>query len=239
MRIPPKTLLLLLGYFAVCLVPSVEACTRGKPFSFDELFAADVIVRATAQRYITEPDLNMRTTGTPDSTVEFKVEEVLKGAAVPEKVVLNGYLSDRDDFNDVRIPYKFVRPGGRHGSCFANTYKQKAQFLLFLKKGEEGYTPNISALGPTNEQLRSEHDPWLTWVKVRLNPCIKLDEWEIDLATARAEEFYQVWRSNPRQHYSYRAAKCYLQRFPNGDAELTTHLKKWVAAYEKAEMERQ
>lgn len=147
---------------------AILACSRGGPFSFDELFVADVIVRATAVKYVAMPDPHTTTTGTPDSTVEFKVEEVLKGENVPASIVLNGYLSDKDDYNDVEVPYKFVRLGGRAGSCFANTYREGAQFLLFLKKTQGGYTPNISALGPTNEQLHGSDDAWLRWVKNHL-----------------------------------------------------------------------
>jgi hypothetical protein len=66
------------------------------------------------------------------------------------------------------VPYMFVRRLGRRGSCFANTYKEGAQFLLFLKKTKDGYTSNISALGPTNEQLRSDNDEWLIWVRNHL-----------------------------------------------------------------------
>ena len=106
----------------------VSACDRGGPYSFNELFAADVIVRVTAVKYIIEPDPNLRTTGKPPSTVEFKVEEILRGENVPRSIVLHGYLSDKDDFNDVEVPYHFVRPNGRSGSCFANTYKKAAQF---------------------------------------------------------------------------------------------------------------
>src|SRR5258706_3306704 len=101
------------------------------------------------------------------------MEEVLRGKDRPPGIALNGYLSDTDDFNDVPVPYTFVRPNGRSGSCFAFTYKQGAQFLLFLKKTETGYTPNISPLGPNNEQLRSADDPWLKWVKEHLKETEK------------------------------------------------------------------
>jgi hypothetical protein len=165
----------------VTLFPAfrVSACSRSAPFSFDELFAADVIVRVTAVKYIIEPDPNTRTTGEPESTIEFKIEEVLKGKNLPESVVLRGYLSDRDDFNDVEVPYKFVRPNGRAGSCFANSYKEGAQFLLFLKKKEDEFTPNISALGPTNEQLRGPDDAWLRWVKEYLQSHRRKEKSEV------------------------------------------------------------
>lgn len=145
-------------------------CSRAAPFQYDELFKADVIVRATAQNYVGFPigvdvKFKTRTTGVPESKIEFTVEEVLRGKDVPERIELNGYLSKDDDFNDQKPPYTFVRQGGRSGSCFANTYRQGAPFLLFLKKAEKGYTPNISALGPVNEQLRGVEDPWLLWVR--------------------------------------------------------------------------
>lgn len=149
---------------------SVSACSRMKPFSFDELFTADVIVRATPQNYVgfpigAEVKFKVMTTGVPESKVEFTVEEVLRGKDVPETIELNGYLSKADDYNDQKAPYKFVRPGGRAGSCFANTYKQGAPFLLFLKRTEKGFTSNISPLGPTNEQLTGVDDPWLLWAR--------------------------------------------------------------------------
>ena len=39
------------------------------------------------------------------------------------------------------------------------------ELLLFLNQLGEGYTSNISALGPTNEQLHRPDDAWLLWVK--------------------------------------------------------------------------
>lgn len=157
--------ILLTAAFVLSSAETALGCSRGAPFSFNELFAADVIVRATAESYVGQPDLSLITTGVPDVEVEFKIEEVLKGKVVPKTLVLKGYLSDQDDFNDQKVPYRFVRPGGRAGSCFANTYKKGASFLLFLEKTEKGYSPNISALGPTNEQLKGEDDPWLLWVR--------------------------------------------------------------------------
>ena len=142
-----------------------SACSRILPFSSDELFAADVIVRATAVTYVVAPEPNTMPMGEPMSAVEFKVEEVLKGDGVPDFVVLNASLSDRDDFNDGAVPYQFVRRNGRSGNCYASSYKEGAQFLLFLRKSGNGFTSNISPLGPTNEQLRGPGDEWLRWVK--------------------------------------------------------------------------
>jgi hypothetical protein len=152
------------------LAINAKACTRAGPFAFSELFDnADVIVRATAVKYAKPPnDPKFMTTGEPDAIVQFKVEEILRGQQLPDDILLNAYLSDKDDYNDMPVPYTFVRANGRGGSCFANTYKQGGQFLLFLKKKDKGYTSNISALGPSNEQIRSENDPWLEWVKQHL-----------------------------------------------------------------------
>src|SRR5204863_6945281 len=104
-------------------------------------------------------DANAWTTGEPDSQVRFKIVEIVRGDDVPTAIELPGYLSKRDDFNDHEPPYNFLRSNGRAGSCFANTYRAQAQFLLFLKKRNGNYTVNWYALGPVNEQLRSDQDP--------------------------------------------------------------------------------
>ena len=144
-------------------------CTRFAPFSFDELFVADAIVRATAEKYHKEPDTSKRTTGLPEAEVEFKIEEILRGKDLPKTITLSGYLSDRNDYNEMPVPYTLVRKNGRSGSCFANTYRRGAQFLLFLRKTEDGYTSNISPLGPSNEQLRGSEDAWIWWARVEVS----------------------------------------------------------------------
>ena len=126
---------------------------------------ADAIVRARAAEYAVAPSDTLGTTGTPDSRIRCKVIERIRGS-VPSDLILPGYLVDRDDFNDQRPPYTFVRPNGRAGSCFANSYRSGGQFLLLLKKTKSGeFTVNWYALGPVNEQLHSDEDPWLLWVR--------------------------------------------------------------------------
>jgi hypothetical protein len=125
-----------------------------------------VVIRAKAIKYIREPQGDIRALHTPDDVeIEFRVEEVLKGKNVPASLILNGYLTDRDDYNDRSVPYDFVRKGGRGGSCFAYEYKQGAEFLLFLTKQVGKYTLQPYALAPVNEQLRDKDDEWLIWVK--------------------------------------------------------------------------
>ena len=158
------TLLLTFGYSLLALTLQVIAC-QAVPLAPSQLSTnADVIVRATAVRYAKAPEGNL-TSGLPNSTVEFRVEEILKGENVPATLVINGYLSDKDDFNDRPVPYNFIRPGGRSGSCIANSYKKGTEFLLFLKMKEGKLTPYWAALTPVNEQLRSSDDPWLQWVR--------------------------------------------------------------------------
>jgi|SRR5687768_9372385 len=153
----------------VCASTTASGCSRYAPFSFDELFVADAIVRATAEKYVKEPDPSKRTTGPAEAEVEFKIEEILRGKNLPKTIILSGYLSGRNDYNDMPVPYTLVRKNGRSGSCFANTYRRGGQFLLFLRKTENGYTPNISPLGPSNEQLRGSEDPWLWWARVEIS----------------------------------------------------------------------
>ena len=127
---------------------------------------ADLIIRAKAVEYARPPsDPNTFTTGVPGSEVRFARLEAIRGPGASE-LVLPGYLVDYDDFNDQKPPYNFVRPGGRAGSCFANSYKRGAEYLLFLKKTKTGaLTVNWAALAAVNEQLHSSDDPWLLWVR--------------------------------------------------------------------------
>jgi len=153
--------------FVLVLSLHAYACSRLTPVSSIEMVSqADVIVRAFAEKYDVAPkNPNVVTTGVPDSTVHFHVLEVIRGDARTD-LTLPGYLSDKDDFNDHPSPYNFVRPGGRAGSCIANTYRSGVQFLLLLKKQDSReLTVNWYALGPVNEQLHSTNDPWLLWVR--------------------------------------------------------------------------
>jgi hypothetical protein len=150
------------------------ACTvLGIPNAAKMCNEADDIVRATAVEYALPPAGNIRTTGVPDSKVQFRVDQVLKGDTALQEVTLNGYLSEKDDFNDQQVPYTFVRLNGRRGSCFANTYKRGGQFLLFLKQSKNvkwpgittRFTVDFAALAPVNEQLHSAGDPWLYYIE--------------------------------------------------------------------------
>jgi hypothetical protein len=154
----------------MCVSQTARACTRTSPVSATEMVhGADAIVRVLAVDYLTLPagaPANAMRTGVTDSKIRFHILEVIRGQGLTGEIVLPGFLSNDDDFNDHASPYQFVRPNGRAGSCYANTYRRDAQFLLLLKKGAGGeYTVNWYALGPVNEQLRSEDDPWLLWVR--------------------------------------------------------------------------
>jgi hypothetical protein len=142
------------------------ACRAGKPAAADLVENAEVIVRVQAGEYVDEPKGDLRYLNEPsDATINFKVREVLKGDFVSSEIILNGYLSDANDFNEGKVPYDFVRRGGRGGSCSAYEYKRGAEFLLFLKKKGGKYTVRWYALAPTNEQLRSADDEWIIWVR--------------------------------------------------------------------------
>ncbi|MFL6546981.1 MAG: hypothetical protein ACJ8LM_17595, partial [Candidatus Udaeobacter sp.] len=49
-----------------------------------------------------------------------------------------GALVEDHSSNDQQAPYTFVRPSGRAGSCFAGSYREGAEYLLFLKKNNGG-----------------------------------------------------------------------------------------------------
>jgi len=98
--------------------------------------------------------------------VRFTVLRVLKGTLSASTIEFNGSLENSDDWNDRNPPYTFVRPGGRHGNCFALGYRTGAEYLLFLKGLT--LTPYWSPLAPTNEQVSGPSDGWLTWVAAQI-----------------------------------------------------------------------
>jgi hypothetical protein len=161
-----KILILFFAFPFLFGTTATYACRTVKPTTTAMVETAEVIVRVKADKYIEEPKGDIRELNEPsNATINFKVKETLKGDSVPSEIILNGYLSDTDDFNETEIPYNFVRRGGRGGSCSAYEYKRGAEFLLFLKKAGEKYTVRWYALAPTNEQLHSSEDEWITWVR--------------------------------------------------------------------------
>jgi hypothetical protein len=146
----------------------VHSCSIVRPVSNVEMVReADAIVRATTENYAVEPKNPGSWSGfVPDSRIRFKILEVIRGKLPTDYVVLPGLMVATDDFNDHASPYTLVRPDGRHGNCFATSYRSGGQFLLILKKNRDGeFTVYWYALGPVNEQLRSADDPWLLWVR--------------------------------------------------------------------------
>lgn len=165
-----KNIQILLFFFVITFIWGANvicACrTIEKPSATTMVERAEIIVRVEADEYVEEPKGDTRALNEPsDATIKFKVKEVLKGKFISNELIINGYLSERDDFNDTQAPYNFVRPGGRGGSCSAYEYKKGAEFLFFLKKIGEKYSVRWYALAPTNEQLHSSNDEWITWVR--------------------------------------------------------------------------
>ena len=112
---------------------------------------------------------------TSPTRVVFTSVTVLKGTFLGELDV-PGHLESQDDPNESPFPYTFVRPGGRHGNCYALGYRQGAEYLLFLNGDQSKpgtLTPYWSPLSPTNEQLFSDTDRWLRWVTRELATAVR------------------------------------------------------------------
>jgi hypothetical protein len=104
------------------------------------------------------------------SVVIVHVDELVYGASLPDSLKIGGDIYDHDDFNDQPVPYTFVRPDGRRGSCYASQYRLGAQYLLLLAKDPGGQWGIMSEpLAPVNEQIRGADDPWVKWVRSALH----------------------------------------------------------------------
>lgn len=145
--------------------PALDACTVLEVAKPEQAVRqAEVIVRVRAAGYSVPPGEREDDRGL--GIVTFDVLEVLRGKGVPRSLELPGILTSFDDFNDREIPYDFVRPGGRHGNCWAYEYRHGAEFLLLLDRKDDGtYAVDWLPLAPINEQLRGPDDPWLWWVR--------------------------------------------------------------------------
>jgi hypothetical protein len=104
------------------------------------------------------------------SVVVMHVDEDVYGAPLPDSLKIGGGIYDQDDFNDQSVPYTFVRPAGRRGSCYASQYRLGAQYLLLLTRDPDGQWGIMSEpLAPVNEQIRGADDPWVQWVRSALH----------------------------------------------------------------------
>ena len=158
--------------FSACLIsanfvsaPSSLACSPRKISTPQELVSgADGIYHVRASNEIPGPPSSSRMPRPqPSAQVTFRVLSILKGTR-RTMLLLPANFAPEADPNDGPVPYDFVRPGGRWGNCYAVTFKQGQEYLLFLKGG----TPYWSPLAPTTEQVIGTTDPWLIWVRREL-----------------------------------------------------------------------
>lgn len=203
---------------------AARACSRTWRTKLLDIYQADAIVRVTALEYAAPPAPSSSwTNAIPESTVRFRVEEVLRGSPFPAELVFQGLLEDQDDFNDRPLPYRSVRRGGRSGSCFANSYRPGAGYLLFLRKDYDGYTPYWNALMPVNEQVRGADDPWVDWVRAYLSPCVAPGGRGAELGELPRAEM-QAMEERPGSDLDrYRLAKCWVARFGEGGSRGERH----------------
>ena len=145
--------ILVAAYFAT--IWSALAC------SVDRIpHASELVDRSELILLVKIPDIEYA----PWTNIEASVVSSLKGAYTNATISIMGYTTQYDGPNDRPIPYDFVRPGGRHGDCFAMDYKKGGIFLLMIQKG----SPYWAALAPVNEEVTGADDPWVIWVKARL-----------------------------------------------------------------------
>ena len=145
-----KIFLLAAGALAglVVDVRAVYACTAMLKPVDEVIRESDTVVRA-------------RVVG---AGVTLQVLEVVKGSYDRPFVTVPGQIRGYPSDPARRPPYEQIDCVGRVpgcASCFAQSYKDGAQYLLLLKGG----TPYWAPLSPTNEEVCGPDDPWVVWVK--------------------------------------------------------------------------
>lgn len=150
---------------AFCSIRNVETGKRYRPTletTLSLVRESDAIVRAVALDTVRSgPLAGVRIYDRV--MLEFEVREVLKGDGVPGTLYAPGRLVTRDYFRAEPPPYLWDRS---LGECKAYDYRKGGEFLLMLRRGENGsFSPDWSYLRHTNEQIRGADDPWVRWVR--------------------------------------------------------------------------
>ena len=131
---------------------------------------ADTIVIAVAREFTsTHPDPTLWFVPDDGMRVRFEILETLKGKRTSSPLIVPGWVSETDDFNDADLGANWARPQGRYGNCFAIWYRLGGTYLLFLKRVADGtLTPYWWALGRVNDQVHPGRDEWVDWVRRRV-----------------------------------------------------------------------
>lgn len=169
MRVPQIVFCAPIAVFASAV--SGYPCSRTAPIPAPEVLverAAVIVVATTTPNVL--PDL-----------VGFHVTETLKGTVSTPLLTIEGQLTEREseDENDSPFPFAFVRRGGRHGNCFATTYRAGQSYLLMLRPTAtvstrprnalaSELTPYWEPLAATNERVDGVSDRWVMWVRSHL-----------------------------------------------------------------------
>lgn len=179
---------LILCFVLIMMIPLdhdiAHACKPIRILSPDALIQqANFVVVATAVKYTRIPKEREYITKEEDyvGEIEFHVKSLLKGELSEKRLIIEGILTDNDDYNEDPVPYEWVRPMGQLGYCFGVHYKRNADFLLFLSHPAPAHddwlrrdpSPYWASLAPTNEQLHPKNDAWLNWVEVKISKARK------------------------------------------------------------------
>lgn len=145
---------------AAALGPSAgvaEACSALLKPVEQVVREAEVILRARAMA----PEPWWRTS---PGQVVLRVGEVLKGSYERPFISVIGQLGEYRADPGRRPPYQQIDCVGRVpgcANCFAQRYREGAEYLFLLKEG----TPYWAPLSPTNEEVSGPSDPWVRWVR--------------------------------------------------------------------------
>jgi hypothetical protein len=156
---------------ARCRVQQIVESPDGRwPVAEIERFVRDADVILLAVAVGVEGDARA---GASESRVRFRTTEVLAGEGLwgdhgARDLAFPGILAEGPDFNPGSIPYQIVRSSGQRGECHAMEYRIDGQYLFLLRENQGILTPYWAPLAPTNEEVRGEEDPWVSWVRDRI-----------------------------------------------------------------------
>ena len=126
--------------------------------------AADAIVLGVVEGSVSQGD------GPWDSEIAVRPTHLIKGAALPERVSLRGYLAESAGYRPTRSDPRELHapnPDALSGGCNRYVFEKDMTLLLFLKRDQNGVlAPAMPPFARAAEDVASPDAPWVKTVRL-------------------------------------------------------------------------
>ncbi len=168
-RLAISALALFAGVFAA---PVAEACSVAPgykvPTAIELAASSEAIILARVGKALPEKDDDFM------GSLEVVPETLIAGSALPETLIMPGYVVVDGRIGENRVPVTpsdpdelaQANPDAFAGACNRYAFDEGMLLLLFLERGDDGKLRVMSnAFARTMEDVADEHAPWVRAVR--------------------------------------------------------------------------